>query len=375
MFEIDVLGSKHGDCLVVNFGDSQAPKRILIDGGPPGVYRRFLRPYLRALKAQAGGHEPPEFELAMVSHIDQDHIKGLLELTDEMIEEEDSFRDPARIKRFWFNSFPDLTGGSETAALTATASAVAASEDAGGIAPFEALVGSDGRAAHILAGLGQGRSLRNNLETLGLDGNRPFNNSLVMAGKSATFEGMRITIIGPDKDRLTDLQQDWNPNLDPSEIAAMTDRSVANLSSIVALLEFEGKSLLLTGDARGDDILKWLEDAGLKQPNHPFHVDVFKAAHHGSDNNVDPEFFKALTSDIYIYCGDGKHDNPEPATLRMMREARDGETYEVIFSSFVRMEHSHKQEDFERELRLLNDAGIDVDARDNDELKITVKLS
>ena len=375
MFEIDVLGSKHGDCLVINYGDVNDPKRILVDGGPPGAYRRFLRPYLRALKSQSTDQKPPVFELAMVSHIDQDHIKGLLELTDEMIEEEDSARDPASIKRFWHNSFPDLTGGGETASLTSTASAIIASEEAGGIPPFEQLVGSDGRAMHILAGLGQGRDLRDNLETLGLDGNRPFNESLVIAGKSAIIEGMEITIIGPDKSRLTNLQQHWNPNLDPAEIAAMTDTSVANLSSIVALLKFDEKTVLLTGDARGDDILKWLEDADLKQEDSPFHVNVLKMPHHGSDNNVDGPFFEALTAETYIFCGDGKHDNPEPATLKMMREGREGEEYNVIFSNFVTMEHSEKQDDFLQELTLLANAGIDVDARDNDELNLTVKLN
>jgi hypothetical protein len=64
MFKIDVIGAKYGDCLVVNYGDHAAPKRILIDGGPPGVYRRHLRPYLRDLRAEEGQDKPLEFELA-----------------------------------------------------------------------------------------------------------------------------------------------------------------------------------------------------------------------------------------------------------------------------------------------------------------------
>lgn len=90
MFQIDVLGSRHGDCLVIHYGTSSPPKRILVDGGPHKVYRQFLRPYLRALREAENPGKPVSFELAMLSHIDQDHIIGLIELTDEMIREEDN---------------------------------------------------------------------------------------------------------------------------------------------------------------------------------------------------------------------------------------------------------------------------------------------
>ena len=46
-------------------------------------------------------------------------------------------------------------------------------------------------------------------------------------------------------------------------LAAFVDKSVPNLSSIVVLAELGGKSMLLTGDARGDKILEGMELAGL----------------------------------------------------------------------------------------------------------------
>lgn len=375
MFRIDVLGSRHGDCLVIHYGTSTPPKRILVDGGPHRVYRQFLRPYLRDLRDAENPDWPVDFELAMLSHIDQDHIVGLIELTDEMIEEEMNARDPARIKRFWHNAFSDLTGGAEPAAFTATVASVVASANVGGTMPFEDLETGDGRAVEILASVGQGRTLRDNLVKLGLDGNRPFSGKLVMSGKDATLPGgMKLTVVGPDRDRLEDLQQKWNPALDPAEIAAITDKSVANLSSLVVLAEHGGKSLLLTGDARGDDIVDWLEKLGLKQPGEPFAVDVLKVPHHGSDRNVDTDFFRAIPAQTYIYCGDGKHDNPDHTTLRMMREAREGESYRVILSSLVKMEHADKQPAFEAELGTLIAAGIGVEVRDDDDLFLTVEV-
>lgn len=373
MFKIDVIGARHGDCLILHYGDTVPPKRILIDGGPSKVYRQHLRPRLKEIRKEDGLGEPVEFELGMLSHVDADHIVGLLNLTDEMIEQEESDRDPARIKRFWHNSFSDITGSTDTAALASVSDAITASASAGGRVPFAELDGSDGRAEHILASIRQGTKLRDNLEKMGLDGNRPLG-GMALQGKDATIHGMKLEVIGPDREALERLQKKWDPNLDPAEIAGITDRSVANLSSIVVLVTFAEKTLLLTGDARGDDIVEWLEQTGHKEPGKPFHVNVLKMPHHGSDRNVDDAFFKAMTADVYVYCGDGHHDNPDAATLEMMRNARDDADYKVIFSNFIRMQHEEKQPEFVRQIRALTGKGIVVDARDNDDHHVEIDM-
>ena len=53
----------------------------------------------------------------------------------------------------------------------------------------------------------------------------------------------------------------------------------------MVLAEFDGKRILLTGDARGDFILDSLRDAGLIK-NGKFAVDMFKVPHHGSMRNA-----------------------------------------------------------------------------------------
>lgn len=376
MFKIDAISAKHGDCLIIHYGDPDRPRRVLVDGGPGGVYRRHLRPRLKELRAEDGRDRPVEFELAMISHVDDDHIRGLLDLTKEMIREEDSSRDPARILRFWHNSFDDLTGGgTQPAALTAAVDAITASAGAGGRVPFEALEKSDGRAEHILASINQGRQLRDNLVVLGLDENRPFGDKLVFAGKDATLPGgMHLDIVGPDKDRLTDLRDKWNPNLSATEIASISDASVANLSSIVTLVTFEGKRILLTGDARGDDIVDWLAVAGHIGDGGTCHVDVLKMPHHGSDRNVDDAFFRTITADTYLYCANGHHDNPDIETFRMMRAARPGGGYRVVMSNEIEMQHPENQPGFDAELAALRDAGIPVEIRDADSHHITITL-
>ncbi|MBK6531847.1 MAG: MBL fold metallo-hydrolase [Deltaproteobacteria bacterium] len=77
MFAIDMLPADHGDCLWIDYGPASAPRRILIDGGTPATFRA-LRPRIAAL--------PPaqrRFELLVVSHIDADHIGGVIELLED----------------------------------------------------------------------------------------------------------------------------------------------------------------------------------------------------------------------------------------------------------------------------------------------------
>ena len=90
--------------------------------------------------------------------------------------------------------------------------------------------------------------------------------------------------------------------------------------------------MLLTGDARGDKILEWLKADGF--PEGKAHFDVIKLPHHGSDRNVSPEFFEKITTDNYVFCGDGKHGNPEPKTFQMLFDARGDAADFKIYMTF-----------------------------------------
>ena len=41
MFRIDMLPAGHGDCLWIEYGSKEESKRILIDGGTTGTYKRL----------------------------------------------------------------------------------------------------------------------------------------------------------------------------------------------------------------------------------------------------------------------------------------------------------------------------------------------
>jgi hypothetical protein len=98
---------------------------------------------------------------------------------------------------------------------------------------------------------------------------------------------------------------------------------VPNLSSIVVLAQCNGKTVLLTGDARGDHILDGLKQAKLLTGG-KLHVDVLKVQHHGSDRNATQTFFKTVTADVYVISADGTHGNPDYDTLKWIVEAAHG---------------------------------------------------
>ncbi len=136
-------------------------------------------------------------------------------------------------------------------------------------------------------------------------------------------KGLKFTIVGPMNEEVVQLQKQHDEFLKKKEkekdaLAAFTDTSIANLSSVVVLAEVGKKRMLLTGDARGDKVLQGLELVGLlkKDGKSTIHVDVLKGPHHGSNRNVEQIFFDRITADHYVFSGNGEHGNPERETLR-----------------------------------------------------------
>ncbi|MQY79197.1 MAG: hypothetical protein GH151_08390 [Bacteroidetes bacterium] len=96
------------------------------------------------------------------------------------------------------------------------------------------------------------------------------------------------------------------------------------MASIMFLVEEEGKSILMTGDGHGDDILKGLKIISKLTENKGFHVDVLKVQHHGSEYNLDEEFCKKITANHYVFCGNGAHENPDLRILETILNSRLG---------------------------------------------------
>jgi hypothetical protein len=97
-----------------------------------------------------------------------------------------------------------------------------------------------------------------------------------------------------------------------------------NLASLMLFVTADSKRLLLTGDGHYEDVLHGLTHNGLLQEDQGLHVDVLKIPHHGSENNFKREFAKRITADHYVFCGNGRHENPDLRVLNVLIESRLG---------------------------------------------------
>jgi hypothetical protein len=360
IFSLDVRRARKGDCLIVHYGTNTDPGLIVIDGGPAQVYEPHLKPRLSAIRDARGiaSSDPLPVDLLMVSHIDDDHINGILELTGELVRAKQA-RQPQRVKvrKFWHNTFDDIIGNNPEELRKAVTAAFGAAALAGD----PDVEGLDPAAAKVLASLGQGIRLRDDARNLALRVNPDFEGRLVMADDNAApidmGKGLSFIVAGPMQPELVRLQKEHDAFLKKQEsekrsrgaLASFTDTSIPNLSSIVVIAEAGGKRMLLTGDARGDKILEGLELVGELTSTGTIHVDLLKMPHHGSDRNMETRFLERVVADHYVFSGDGEHGNPERGTLEMLLEARGDDDYTIHLTYPIDEIDPERKRDWENE--------------------------
>ena len=334
IFSLDVRRARKGDCLLLHFGSKADPGLVLIDGGPTKVYAPQLKPRLNQIRAARGlgATDALLVDAAMVSHIDDDHIVGILEMTKELTAAQDAHKPlPIKILGFWHNTFDDIIGNDPDNLLAAIKSqfgpaSLSGNPDVEGLNP---------EAAMVMASVDKGFRLRDDIKKLKIPLNSDFGGKVILTAKGAKAidigKGLTFKVAGPMKKELANLQKDHDTFLKAAaakkkggtaSLADFSDNSVPNLSSVVVLAEAGGKSILLTGDARGDKILTGLELIGAITSKGKLHVDVLKMPHHGSDRNMEVSFLERITADHYVFSGNGENGNPERETMNMLLEAR-----------------------------------------------------
>lgn len=381
LFTLEALPAAEGDCLLLHWGTNNDPKLAIIDGGPGRIYETSLLPRLEEILDDRDLDTLP-IELVMISHNDSDHIVGVKKLFRQLRHEFDNGQEKTfRVRRLWHNVFNDILGDSVDAYyqnLTANFTASVDGEPTDDLVDelknaFENRQGHNSTVATenawdialVLAGHGEGRDVRVDHDYLFNAGqvaamNSPFedgagNPSLITIEKTPapkTVAGVRFTIVGPSDAEIAALQNEFDKYLKDhglttaSLLAAYADESIKNLSSIVCLAQMDNKTILLTGDARGDKILSGLEKAGLVAQGGSLAVDALKVPHHGSDRNVEPEFFERISADCYIFSGNGKHGNPDRATVEWVVESRTNQDrFQLVFTySIAEIDAERKRE-------------------------------
>ena len=99
MIAIQMLPAAHGDALWIEYGSGRNIKRILIDGGPARSYELGLQRRLAQLP-----EDTRDFELVVITHIDADHIDGIIILLQEKKKTGLKFQ----TKEVWFNGWAQL---------------------------------------------------------------------------------------------------------------------------------------------------------------------------------------------------------------------------------------------------------------------------
>ncbi len=139
MVTFEAVRAKYGDSILLHFGPDNDPQLVVIDGGPPGVWNDALQPRLDQLREERGlaDAEPLDIALLMVSHLDADHISGVLDLMRLLNQKRvDQEPPPYNVRKAWVNTFEDLTGQTTGGASfgAADAAALAASALGGALA-------------------------------------------------------------------------------------------------------------------------------------------------------------------------------------------------------------------------------------------------
>ena len=185
-----------GDCLLVEARSGARTRHLLIDGGPPGTYETTLRPLL--VEIAAAGER---IDVAVVSHIDNDHISGILDLFGELRTGPPG-GSPGHlppIDALWHNSFAHAVGSAD---LEPTVRAVL-----GDVTRRQAAMPA---LAMVLRGVGEGDALRAAALAVGI-GSDPFPDSQVLLDgrPPILLDDLTITVVGPSRAILDRLEREW----------------------------------------------------------------------------------------------------------------------------------------------------------------------
>ncbi len=326
MITVESLPAGHGDALVIEYGDENDIRAILVDAGPrhswPDVKGRLLE------------MEDRPYETFVVTHVDEDHIGGAtLLLADDEISN--------RVSTVWFNGFTHIDQGSNVLGPVDGERLTKLIVD-NGLSWNEAFADLSG------SGSGGGPAVvasEGDLPKIELDGGAEL---YLLSPSGPKLERMRkvwakeVEKAGLVPGKGTDLKA---PKLTPSAklakpiaekldhaaLEAMAkkttpDGSEANGSSIALMFCHGDKRVLLGADAHPDLLTSSLIRFGQMMGEEKPRIDLFKLPHHGSKANVTAQLLAAADVDNYLIStnGDtfGHPDNEAMARLLIATDKR-----------------------------------------------------
>lgn len=328
MLRLEMLPAKFGDALWLEYGDEQQPKVVIVDCGFKDNYRE--------LKRRIAQLQPGQLELLVMTHVDDDHIKGGVSL---LADPDTAF---PKTMDVWFNGWHHLHPADQLSVVQGEI--------------FAALIKRSGVRWNDSAPWSGG--------TIVVSDNGPLPSGQLPGGLNwtllsptwAQLEAMRK--VWHEKVAATGLKEgaeesflelfDDRPDLQPDDELSVVVPSIEKLadadfveddkepngSSIALLVEFEGKCLLLGADAHPSVLASSLRRlaSSLRKPR--IELDAFKVAHHGSRKNTSPELLDVIECGTFLFSSSGeKHGHPSPECVARIVTRFRGATLHFNYKS------------------------------------------
>jgi len=338
VFSVELLNAGHGESILLHYGPVDDIKIVMINTGPGRTFKTTVEPRLKQLSQSRFNGAALPVELLVIGDRDEDKTGGLNRMLRDLSEQ-----------------------------------------------PGARLVDIQGIWANIFRAEGTAETFRTRLrrliDDLKIPLNEPFERHVIRPDRGRAVVtlpgGLDITVLGPTPGHIAQLHQmsarelksrdavleplldetfhgvtvrtEPAPLIAPAEVHATkdrcvpsenarqratssyTDRSVSNLSSVMLIFQFRGSTFLFTADGRGDLVLDGLARAGMLDASGKARVDLMTIPHLGSHHNVTVDFFRKVRARGYLFSGDGRHNNPEIATVASLIAARECEDYRMYF--------------------------------------------
>lgn len=370
---IEMFPAGNGDAVLVDTED----QLILIDGGYTSTFRDHLRPRLEQLN-----QDGRRLSLLVVTHIDADHISGIIALLKANGDSENP--NVIRIDDIWFNSYRHLHLSEKNAGTFD--GDVPAFEISGGLESKET------EEDNLLVSHAQGTTLASLILKHGYNWNSKFGGKAIVANSLTEIpfgENGMIALLGPSQEALDKLAKRWFKYLqkrfdgkinedsffddafelmmeemrqeelndmiapDPSTLVSASgdwvtdftedwnteDKSPTNGSSIIFMLTIDNQKLLFLGDAHPNSTLAKLKQLGFN-PHQPLEVDVLKVTHHGAWYNNSPELIQSIKAKNYLFSSNGKrHHHPHYQTMAWIVKSHGNEDKKNLFFNYKQAQY------------------------------------
>lgn len=334
---------------------------IMIDGGTAASYNIWKKNVSEINKIDA----------LFVTHIDNDHVNGLIRMFEEKAH-------PV-INEIFYNGIEQVTNSEfcqddsnneESSILDSM------------ISNF-----SDDVEGESNIGFSEGTSLSFLLRELSYNVNERFDGKVItntLKPNVFSIGDVTIEIIGPSNGNISSIKNNWlevlseygvkrklinkkcsvafekyidslRGDLDVEDICEASEESIENLSnkpfiddnslnnmsSISFIAECNKKKILLLGDSDARTILEWMDCKGYETIN----VDAVKLPHHGSKHNYNKELLERVLCNKYLISTNGrKHSHPDLETLaRIVRYSKKQPVNIFINHSISHIDESFKE--------------------------------